>query len=161
MPAITLRSTSGRPVNLASLNSPRTIIYCYPMTGVPGQALPDGWDAIPGARGCTPQACNFRDRFDELTALDSQVFGFSTQTSEYQHEVAHRIQLPFELLSDARYEVCDALKLPMFEAGGMRLVKRLTMILRSGRIEHVLYPVFPSNESADQVLRWMRAHPLS
>jgi peroxiredoxin len=161
VPKIGLRSTAGRVVALAELSTVRTVIYCYPMTGVPGKPLPEGWDAIPGARGCTPQACNFRDHYQQLLQLGAEVFGLSTQTTEYQREMADRLHLPFEVLSDAGFELCDALRLPTFETAGMRLLKRLTLIIRDGRIEHSLYPVFPSNESADQVLRWLMEHPVA
>lgn len=160
MPSISLRSTKNRMVNLSELSAPRTVIYCYPMTGVPGRPLPEGWDMIPGARGCTPQTCGFRDRYQELLQFNVAVFGLSTQTTEYQREMADRLHLPFEILSDAEFKLCEALRLPTFEADGMRLVKRLTMIVRSGRIEYVLYPVFPPNESADEVLRWVRSNPI-
>jgi peroxiredoxin len=159
MPGIKLRSTAGRFVDLAKLGSSRTAIYGYPMTGVPGTPLPDNWDAIPGARGCTPQACNFRDRHSELLQRGIEVFGLSTQSTEYQRELTDRLKLPFEILSDAAFALCDGLRLPTFEVNGVRLLKRLTLIVRDGRIEHVFYPVFPPNESADQVLRWLRDHP--
>lgn len=160
MPNVSLRSTSGRLVNLSKLPALRTVIYCYPMTGVPGKPLPDNWDAIPGARGCTPQACNFRDHNQQFVELGTEVFGLSTQTPEYQREMAERLHLPFEVLSDATFELCDALRLPTFVVVGTRLLKRLTMVVRDGRIEHVLYPVFPPNESADEVLRWLKSHPV-
>jgi peroxiredoxin len=128
---------------------------------VPRKPVPEGWDAIPGARGCTPQACSFRDHHQELSRLKVDVFGFSTQTTEYQREMADRLHLPFEILSDAEFRFCDAMSLPTFEVEGMRLVKRLTLIVRAGRIEHVFYPVFPPNESANQVLSWLRDHPIS
>ena len=160
MPVISLRSTGGRTVNLGALNAQRTVIYCYPMTGVPGIALPAGWDEIPGARGCTPQTCGFRDLHAEIAATGAEVFGLSTQTTEYQHEVAARLHIPFEILSDADFQLCDALRLPTFEVEGMRLLKRLTLIVRGGRIEHVFYPVFPPDKSAEDVLRWLEAHPL-
>jgi peroxiredoxin len=115
---------------------------------------------IPGARGCTPQACGFRDHHQELLQLEAQVFGLGTQTTEYQREMAGRLHLPFEILSDAEFRLCDAMRLPTFEVGGMRLVKRLTLVVREGRVEHVFYPVFPPNESAHQVLRWLRDHPM-
>ena len=156
MPKVLLRSTSGGIVDLADLRGMRTVIYCYPMTGVPGKPLPDGWDLIPGARGCTPQTCGFRDHHQELLALHSDVFGLSTQTTEYQREMAERLRLPFEILSDESFELCDALQLPTFEASGVRLLKRLTLLVKGGQIEHVFYPVFPPNESADEVLRWLR-----
>lgn len=160
VPHISLPSTAGRMVDLSNFNAPRTVIYCYPMTGVPGKPLPAGWDMIPGARGCTPQTCGFRDHCEELSQLKANVYGLSTQTTEYQREMADRLHVPFEILSDSEFRLCDALRLPIFEVDGMRLVKRLTLIVRGGRIEHVFYPVFPPNESADQVLRWLRDNPI-
>jgi len=160
MPQVSLRSTAGRLVDLSDLRAPRTVIYCYPRTGVPGEPLPEGWDMIPGARGCTPQTCSFRDHHQELLQLDAEVFGLSTQTTEYQREMTSRLHVPFEVLSDAEFRFCDAMRLPTFEVSGMRLVKRLTLVVRGGRVEHVFYPVFPPNESADQVLRWLRDHPI-
>ncbi|MGH9355563.1 MAG: peroxiredoxin [Terriglobia bacterium] len=161
MPNLWLRSTAGRMVDLSNLSAPRTVIYCYPMTGAPGKPLPEGWDTIPGARGCTPQACGFRDRHQEFLHLKAAVFGLSTQTTEYQLEMAGRLQLPFEILSDSEFKLCDGLRLPTFEADGMRLLRRLTLIVSGERIEHVFYPVFPPNENAEQVMRWLRDHPLS
>ena len=160
MPKVSLLSTAGKRVDLSALSPPRTVIYCYPRTGVPGEPLPDGWDAIPGARGCTPQTCGFRDHYRELAKLRAEVFGLSTQTTEYQRELAERLHLPFAILSDSEFEFTNALRLPTFEVSGMRLLKRLTLIVRHGHIEHVFYPVFPPNESADEVLRWLKAHPL-
>jgi peroxiredoxin len=160
LPQIRLPSTAGRLVDLGALGAGRTVIYCYPRTGRPGEPLPDGWDAIPGARGCTPQSCAFRDHHRELADLGAAVYGLSTQTTEYQREMAERLHLPFEVLSDAGFAFVDALRLPTFEAGGMRLVKRLTLIVRDQRIEHVLYPVFPPDASADHVIDWLQRHPL-
>jgi peroxiredoxin len=160
MPPIALISTKGRRVDLSILTMPRTVIYCYPMTGVPGQPLPDGWNEIPGARGCTPQTCGFRDHYQQLQRLAADVFGFSTQTPEYQREMAQRLHVPFEILSDAAFALCNALRLPTFEVEGKRLVKRLTLIVRDGRIEHVLYPVFPPDQSASETLGWLAEHPL-
>jgi peroxiredoxin len=159
IPGIRLQSTAGRFIDLSGLPSTRTVIYCYPMTGVPGTPLPEGWDAIPGARGCTPQACGFRDHHQELSQLKADVFGLSTQTTQYQREMADRLHLPFEILSDAAFELCDALRLPTFETGGVRLLKRLTLIVGKGHIEKVFYPVFPPDASAEQVVQWLRAHP--
>jgi peroxiredoxin len=160
VPQVSLRSTAGRIVKLSDLGILRTVVYCYPMTGVPGKPLPAGWDMIPGARGCTPETCGFRDHYQELSQLKVDVYGLSTQTTEYQREMADRLRLPFEILSDAEFRLCDALHLPTFEVDGMRLMKRLTLIVRDGRIEYVFYPVFPPNESADQVLDWLKRHPI-
>jgi peroxiredoxin len=156
MPRVHLSSTSGRSVDVGALGKGRTVIYCYPRTGVPGEELPDGWNAIPGARGCTPQACAFRDHAAELAALGAQLFGLSTQTTAYQRELAERLHLPFEVLSDADLSLVTALRLPTFEVDGMRLVKRLTLVVRDGAIEQVFYPVFPPDESASGVARWLR-----
>ena len=161
LPSISLHSTAGRMVDLGTLSAPRTVLFCYPMTGVPGTPLPEDWDEIPGARGCTPQTCGFRDLYEDLLALDAEVFGISTQTPEYQRELAERLHLPFEMLSDAEFQLCDALRLPTFEVAGMRLLKRLTLIVRDHKIEHVFYPVFPPDESAAQVVRWLQNYPLS
>ncbi|MGH9325921.1 MAG: peroxiredoxin [Terriglobia bacterium] len=159
MPRLFLASTAGRRVDVSNLSAERAVIYCYPMTGVPGKPLPEGWDMIPGARGCTPQTCGFRDLYGELSQLRACVFGLSTQTSEYQREMATRLDLPFEVLSDAEFKFCDALALPTFEADGVRLLKRLTLIVRDGGIEHVFYPVFPPDKSAEQVVDWLKDHP--
>ncbi|MFB3920399.1 MAG: peroxiredoxin [Terriglobia bacterium] len=161
MPRISLPSTRGRMVSLSALSASRTVIYCYPRTGVPGKPLPEEWDMIPGARGCTPQTCGFRDHHQELLQLNTGVFGLSTQTTEYQLEMATRLHLPFEILSDAEFRLCEALRLPTFQVGGMRLLKRLTLIVRNSQIEEVFYPVFPPDESADQVLRWLRKNPIA
>jgi peroxiredoxin len=161
VPQVSLPSTAGRIVDLSDLSAPRTVLYCYPMTGVPGKPVPEGWDMIPGARGCTPQTCSFRDHHQEISGLKAEVFGLSTQTTQYQLEMAERLHLPFEILSDSEFKLCDALRLPTFEVDGMRLVKRMTLILRGGRIEHVFYPVFPPDKSASQVLDWLKNHPIS
>ena len=157
MPHVELPSTSGRTVDIGALGPGRTVIYCYPRTGRPNEALPENWDAVPGARGCTPQACAFRDHAAELAALGAQLFGLSTQDSAYQAEMAKRLRLPFEVLSDAELRLTTALDLPTFEIAGMILIKRLTLVVNDGRIEHVFYPVFPPNESASAVVRWLRA----
>ena len=155
LPQIALLSTSGRRVDISWLAG-RTIVYCYPRTGRPDQELPTGWNAIPGARGCTPQSCAFRDHFEELKrAGAAHVFGLSTQDSAYQREAAERLHLPFELLSDAGLELANALRLPTFEVDGMKLIRRLTLILRDGTIEKVFYPVFPPDLNASDVLAWL------
>ena len=159
VPSLLLPSTAGRVVDLSKRDAARTVVYCYSMTGVPGATLPEGWDLIPGARGCTPQACAFRDHYQELATFEAELFGLSTQTTGYQREMAERLHLPFEILSDVELTFANALKLPTFEAGGT-LIKRLTLIIRGGRIETVFYPVFPSYESAARVIAWLERHPL-
>jgi len=160
VPAIALPSTAGRDVVLAETGRPRTVVYAYPRTGEPDKPSPDGWDTIPGARGCTPQSCSFRDHHQELLDLGAEVFGLSTQTTAYQQEMAARLHLPFEVLSDAELRLTKALRLPTFEVAAMTLIKRLTLVLQGGRIEHVFYPVFPPDQSAAQTAAWLRAHPL-
>jgi peroxiredoxin len=155
LPSVPLISTSGDTVDLSSLSG-ETVVYCYPMTGRPDRELPQGWDEIPGARGCTPQSCSFRDHHSELRDLGVRVFGLSTQSTGYQQEAAGRLQLPFELLSDERLAFAEALGLPTFEADGMTLLKRLTLIIEDGRIEKVFYPVFPPDKNAEEVLAWLR-----
>jgi peroxiredoxin len=159
LPKIALRSTAGHDLVLADLDQ-RTVVYCYPRTGRPDEDPPDGWDEIPGARGCTPQSCSFRDHHAELQALGARVFGLSTQSTDYQGEAAARLHLPFELLSDESLAFARALRLPTFEAAGMTLIKRLTLIIGDGVIEHVFYPVFPPERSAAEVIAWLQQHPI-
>ena len=159
MPDVILPSTADLAVNLGELPRGRTVLYCYPMTGVPGKPLPQDWDLIPGARGCTPQACSFRDHWQELHALGAGVFGLITQTSSYQREMAERLRLPFSILRDAELRFARALRLPTFEADGMKLIKRLTLVIKNGIVEHVFYPVFPPDQSASHVIRWLQGAP--
>ena len=159
MPSLGLPATTGGTVDLTEVTSPRVVVYAYPKTGRPGVALPAGWDLIQGARGCTPESCAFRDHHGELSALGAEVFGLSSQSADYQAEAADRLHLPFALLSDERLELADALRLPTFTVGGERLYRRLTLVVRNGRVEHVFYPVFPPDEHAEQVLTWLGAHP--
>ena len=161
MPAVRLPDTAGGEVDLGALGAGRTVIYAYPRTGAPGAALPDGWDAIPGARGCTPQSCAFRDHHAELASLGATVYGLSTQDTAYQREMAGRLHLPFPVLSDAGLVLTRALNLPTFTSEGMMLLKRLTLVVQGGRIETVFYPVFPPDRSAEQVTDWLRDHPIS
>jgi len=157
LPMIALPSTAGPPVDFGRLKG-TAILYLYPMTGRPGAPLPGGWNEIPGARGCTPQACGFRDHFAELRGLGvSYVFGISTQTTAYQREAATRLHLPFALLSDAGLELQEMLDLPTFEVDGERLFKRLTMVVQDGEITADFYPVFPPDRSAADVVDWLRA----
>jgi peroxiredoxin len=157
LPDLALPATDGTEVNLGRLKG-RTVVYIYPRTGRPGQPLPTGWDAIPGARGCTPQSCGFRDHFAELKRLGvAQLFGLSTQTMEYQREAVERLHLPFAILSDADLRLTRALKLPTFEVAGMTLIKRMTWAIDDGVITHVFYPVFPPDKSAEEVVSWLQA----
>jgi peroxiredoxin len=153
MPRVALRSTGDRLVDVGALGAGRTVLYLYPRTGRPDKGVPPGWDSIPGARGCTPESCGFRDHFEELQALDAGVFGVSTQDTAYQREAVQRLKLPFELLSDARLELTAAMRLPTFQFEGETLLKRLTLIVLDGRVEHVFYPVFPPDRHAEEVVR--------
>jgi peroxiredoxin len=155
VPAIALPSTAGGEVRLDILPG-RTVLFCYPRTGQPDKELPPGWNDIPGARGCTPEACGFRDRHDQFTDLGARVMALSTQDTDYQREMAGRLEVPFEVLSDAELKLVRALRLPTFTIDGMTLVKRLTLIIRDGEIEHVFYPVFPPDTHAGKVLDWLR-----
>ena len=155
VPSIGLISTSNRRVDLSKAAAPRTVVYCYPRTGTPDKDPPPGWNQIPGARGCTPETCSFRDHFKELRALHAEVYGLSTQTTEYQQEMVRRLHVPFEVLSDAELAFTRALRLPAFEVQGMTLLKRLTLVLAAGRIEKVFYPVFPPDKHAQEVIAWL------
>ncbi|WP_416355984.1 peroxiredoxin [Aureimonas phyllosphaerae] len=158
LPSVALPSTAGGRVDLGGLKG-LVVLYAYPMTGRPGAPLPGGWNEIPGARGCTPQACSFRDHWQELRELGvSAVFGVSTQTTAYQREAAERLHLPFPLLSDTDLSLQEMLELPTFEVDGDTLLKRLTMIARDGEIVAALYPVFPPDRSAVDVIGWLRSH---
>jgi peroxiredoxin/DNA-binding transcriptional MerR regulator len=160
MPSLRLPTSDEGAIDLADLGAGRTIVYLYPLTGRPGVDLPDGWDAIPGARGCSTEACDFRDHFEDLRAAGvDAVYGLSSQTVDYQSEVVGRLQLPFAMISDPEHLLGEALRLPTFEAGGMRLYRRLTLVVRDGAIEHAFYPIFPPNTHAQQVLGWLEEHP--
>jgi len=157
LPALALASTRGRRVDLSTLAG-TTVVYIYPRTGRPDQEVPTGWNAIPGARGCTPQSCAFRDHYQELRRLGvAELFGLSTQDTAYQQEAVDRLHLPFELLSDAKLKFTRALRLPMFEVDGMKLIKRITLIARDGKIVKVFYPVFPPDSNAGAVIKWLTA----
>jgi peroxiredoxin len=158
MPELLLPATDGTTVDLSALGPGRSIVYLFPLTGRPGVAMPEGWDEIPGARGCTTEACDFRDHHEVLRAAGADhVFGLSSQTVDYQWEVTRRLALPFPLLSDETFALAAALTLPTFAAPGQsRLYSRLTLVIVGGVIEHVFYPVFPPNLHAQQVLEWMQ-----
>jgi peroxiredoxin len=159
LPAVALTATDGASVMLASLPG-RVVVYGYPMTGRPDAALPDGWDAIPGARGCTPQSCAFRDHHAELKAAGaSAVFGLSTQDGDYQREAHARLHLPFPLLSDADLKFAGAARLPTMDVAGRTLLKRFALVVDDGIVTKVFYPVFPPDANAGDVLAWLASHP--
>jgi peroxiredoxin len=160
LPPISLRATDDSSVTLSSLSG-RSVVFGYPRTGEPGKiALVDDWDMIPGARGCTPQTCSFRDLFAELKAAGANhVFGLSTQSNAYQSEMAGRLHLPFPVLSDEKLTLTRALNLPTMEVAGLTMIKRLVLILDDGSITHVFYPVFPPDRSASDVLAWLKDNP--
>jgi peroxiredoxin len=154
-PALLLPATDGTMVDLSSLPG-RVVVYAYPRTGRPGVENPEGWDLIPGARGCSPQSCAFRDHFADLKALGvERLYGLSTQDIAYQREAATRLHLPFPILSDEHFKLTEALRLPTFTAGGMTLLKRLTLVIDDGVIERVFYPVFPPDQNAAELAAWL------
>ena len=156
LPSLVLAATDGSNVDLSKLSG-RTVVYVYPRTGVPGQPLPEGWNEIPGARGCTPQSCGFRDHFGELKRLGVvRVFGLSTQDTAYQREAVERLHLPFPVLSDERLALVRALDLPTFTTSGMTLLKRMALIIDHGVISKAFYPVFPPDKNAEEVIAWLR-----
>lgn len=161
MPPIELPSTAGGTVRLDRPESEWTVVYAYPRTGLPDVDSPPGWDEIPGARGCTPQSCSFRDHHAELAALGAVVHGLSTQPTTYQREMAERLHLPFAVLSDADLALTRALSLPTFPYAEWTLLRRFTLILREGRIEEVFYPVFPPDADAARVESWLRSRGTS
>ena len=157
VPSVPLPATDGRTVDLAGLGG-LTVVFAYPLTGRPDQPLPEGWDAIPGARGCTPEACAFRDHAADLVKFGADhLFGLSTQDTAYQAEAAVRLRLPFALLSDAELRLAQALRLPTFRADGRALLKRLTLVLRDGVVVRAFYPVFPPDAAAGRVIDWLAA----
>lgn len=155
LPAVPLPATDGTTVDLSVLPG-RVVVYAYPRTGIPGVENLPGWDFIPGARGCSPQSCAFRDHFAELKRLGvSRLFGLSTQDTAYQREAADRLHLPFPILSDEQLHLARAIRLPTFDVSGMTLLKRLTMVINNGVVERVFYPVFPPDRNAGEVLAWL------
>jgi peroxiredoxin len=160
LPALTLASTAGE-LDLRAAAAGTLILYIYPRTGRPGVAMPEGWDATPGARGCTPQSCAFRDHRAELAELGADVAGMSAQSLADQQEFAAREHIPYPIFADPGLRLAEAIGLPTFEIEGMRLYRRITLVARSGRIEHVFYPVFPPDRNAADVVAWLRAGPVS
>ncbi|WP_424631051.1 peroxiredoxin [Bradyrhizobium sp. SYSU BS000235] len=160
IPAVALRATDGSSVTLSSLSG-RVVLFAYPRTGEPGKiGLVDDWDMIPGARGCTPQTCSFRDLFKDLKEAGAQhVFGISTQDTDYQREMVERLHVPFQVLSDSDLALTRALNLPTMDVAGLTLIKRLALIIDNGKITHVFYPVFPPDRNAGDVLEWLQANP--
>ncbi len=156
MPSVALPSTAGFEIDLRTASQRTLLLYVYPRTGRPGEPLPPSWDYIPGARGCTPQACAFRDHHAELKSYGTDVLGLSAQPLNDQVEFAERVRLPYPILSDPRLELAAALRLPTFEVAGMHLYKRLTLIARRGTIVKTFYPVFPPDRNAADVLDWLR-----
>lgn len=157
VPSVRLVSTLGGQMDLADAAREQVVVYVYPRTGTPGEPLPDGWDAIPGARGCTPQSCAFRDHVEALAAAGAQILGLSAQAPDEQKEFAGREHIPYPLLSDSSLELAASLRLPTFTVAGMRLYRRLTFVARRGRIDKVFYPVFPPDRNASEVLAWLRS----
>ena len=156
--SLALPSTDGETFDIAT--SPgRWVVYCFPMAGQPGVPLPDGWNDIPGARGCTPQSMAFRDQYEDIRALHADVIGISTQTPDVQSEIASRLALPFPLLSDETLAFAKSLDLPTFDVDGKTMIKRLILIVTEGMIDHVIYPVFPPDKAAEEVIVWLLAHP--
>jgi peroxiredoxin len=155
VPPVPLPATTGESIAVGELAG-RTVLFAYPRTGRPDEELPPGWNAIPGARGCTPETCGFRDAHSQFQDLDARVMALSTQSPDYQRELAERLGLPFPVLSDESLELTGALGLPTFETSGMTLLKRLTLVIDDGRIGHVFYPVFPPDAHASEVLAWLR-----
>ncbi|MEV4111620.1 MerR family transcriptional regulator [Nonomuraea sp. NPDC049695] len=159
LPDLELVATDGSRVHVQALGQGRSVLFGYPLTGRPGVDLPQGWETIPGARGCTEQACGFRDHHaDLLKAGAARIYGLSAQSSGYQREVVHRLRLPYPLLADPRLTLAAALGLPTFDAGEMTLYRRLTLIVVDGRVEHVFFPVEEPAGHAEQVMRWLAEH---
>ena len=157
LPNISLKSTRGDSISVGNFKG-KLVIYCYPMTGQPNVPLPEGWDQIPGARGCTPQSCSFRDHYQDIQALGAEVIGLSVQTTDYLKEMADRLHLPFPVVSDSNHEFSKAMNMPTFVAAGMTLLKRVTLIAEDGMIKAVHYPIFPSDSDPAWVIDYLKRH---
>lgn len=158
-PAVSLDSTAGGQADLPQVFGERAVLFIYPRTGVPGEPLLPGWDSIPGARGCTPQSCSYRDRFSGFSSESVSVFGMSAQTAPAHAEFKARESIPFDIFSDPGMKLASLLELPTFEISDLTLYRRLTMVIGNGRIEKVFYPVFPPDEDASNVLAWLMDTP--
>jgi peroxiredoxin len=155
LPELALPSTLGGELGLTEVGARLLVAYVYPMTGMPGRALPGGWDDIPGARGCTPQSCAYRDALAEFRGLGADLIGISAQSPAEQAEFAEREHIPYPLISDHGLRLAEALGLPTFEAEGSTFYRRLTFVAAEGRIVKVFYPVFPPDRDAAEVLAWL------
>ncbi|NEY35796.1 redoxin family protein [Streptomyces sp. PRKS01-65] len=159
LPALSFTGTDGATVRLDTVSEGRWVLFCYPLTGDPAADVPEGWNDIPGARGCSQEACGFRDNLQALRAAGvDRVLALSSDRADYQQALVDRLHLPYPLFSDPRLTLADALRLPTFEAEGRTLYRRLTLVLRGATIEHVFYPVFPPDTHADEVAQWLRGH---
>lgn len=158
LPSLPLRTTANRTIDLAAITKSPTVLFFYPRTGRPDEAAPIGWDEIAGARGCTPQSCGYRDLYSEFQSLGVQVFGVSTQATEFQQELVQRIYLPYEIISDADFNLTNTLKLPTFIFNSIRLLKRAAWFCKDGKIKKVFYPVYPPDKNAETVLNWIKSN---
>lgn len=157
LPNVSLNATTGVAINLSQIKD-KLVIYCYPMTGQPNVPLPEGWDEIPGARGCTPQSCSYRNHYQELKLLGAEVVGLSVQSTGYQKEMADRLHLPFPIISDEDFAFQKALNIPTFSVAGITLLKRVTLIANDGVIEAVHFPIFPSDSDPAWVMEYLKTH---
>lgn len=157
LPNLSLNATTGVAINLSQIKD-KLVIYCYPMTGQPNVPLPEGWDEIPGARGCTPQSCSYRNHYQELKLLGAEVVGLSVQSTGYQKEMADRLHLPFPIISDEDFAFQKALNIPTFSVAGITLLKRVTLIANDGVIEAVHFPIFPSDSDPAWVMEYLKTH---
>jgi peroxiredoxin len=154
LPQLTLESSRG-PVSMRALSMDRLVLYIYPRTGQPGQPAGPEWDAIPGARGCTPQSCAFRDHAADLAELGADLAGLSAQPLEEQVEFAERNHIPYPVIADPERKLGAALGLPTFDFDGMTLYKRVTLVVEACAVAQVFYPVFPPNQNAADVVAWL------
>ena len=156
IPDISLPTQDGNFLKLNRIDTFRLVIYCYPMTGHPRRPLPENWDTIPGARGCTPQTCSFRDHYDQIIVNNAVPIGLSTQSVEDLKEMTVRLQIPYDIVSDQQLLFASSLKLPTFSIGNKKFIKRLTLIIEKSVIKHFFYPIFPPNKHIDEVLEWLK-----